>query len=164
MKKLVRYVVLVIVISCGTLLVFSNNELKADNYSSGGRCTGSVNCRACTNCSRCAHCGSGGTCGVCASYSAPEPTYKAPKSNPKTNSKGNHRNSSTSSSTNNTDYIVNSKTLNVRSAASTTSSIIYTLKYGDSVTLIKEVNDKWFYISISEIKGYVSSSFISKKQ
>lgn len=162
MKKLVIYIIITLVIS--GIILFFNTDLKADNCCNGGKCTGSSNCRVCTNCSRCAHCGSGGTCGVCANYSAQEPTDKAPKSNPKTNSSGNHGNSSSSTSTSSTGYIVNTKTLNIRSEPSTNSNIIYTLKYGDSVTLIKVVDGNWMYVSINDIKGYVSSKFISKKQ
>ncbi len=35
-------------------------------YHTGGKCTGSANCKACKNCKYCKHCAkNGGTCGVC---------------------------------------------------------------------------------------------------
>ena len=43
-------------------------------------------------------------------------------------------------------------------------SLEYYGTYGDGVTLIKVVDDKWLYVSINVIKGYVNRQFISKKQ
>lgn len=156
MKKIKIYIVLAITIAGGCFIfLFNNKELKAENCC--GRCTGSANCRVCSNCSRCAHCGAGGTCGVCASYSAPAPKYTAPKSHSSTT------NNTSVSVLNSQYYVVNAKTLNIRSTPSTESKIIYTLKYNDKVKLIKVVSDKWIKIEVNGITGYVYSQYITEE-
>ncbi len=161
------YIISALVIGCGFIFL-NKNELKAKNCCSGGRCTGSSNCRVCTNCSRCAHCGAGGSCGVCASYSAPEPVSKPQKSSsPKESNRTSttSKSNSTTRSISNSDvsYVVNAKTLNIRSAPSTNSSIVYTLKYGDKVTIIKVINDTWVQVAVNSINGYTCKQYLSKK-
>lgn len=157
---------------CSTILVissvifFNNNELKAENCCNGGRCTGSASCRACKNCSRCAHCSAGGTCGVCAAP-APRTIYKATKPAHKTKSvytaPKKVNNSPISKSHNTIIYMVNAKTLNVRSAPSISSKILYTLKHGDQVTLLKVVDVNWYKIQANNVIGYVYQQFIRSK-
>ncbi len=156
MKRIKLYIFSAIILTSGLILFFSTKELKADNCCEGGRCTGSANCHVCSNCSRCAHCGAGGTCGVCATYSTP-----TPKSSVKKIDSGSKNTTPSSTYKAGSNYVVNTKTLNVRSAPSTTSSVIYTLKQGEKVVLIKVIDDKWLHISVNKIKGYVSSQFVS---
>jgi hypothetical protein len=57
-------------------------------------------------------------------------------------------------------YLVNSKTLNMRTGAAKTNEIISTLTLGDAVTLIEKTNKEWWYVDFDGLKGYVFSSFL----
>ncbi|MFN3299392.1 MAG: SH3 domain-containing protein [Sediminibacterium sp.] len=52
-------------------------------------------------------------------------------------------------------YQVTSKSLNIRSESNKASSIVYTLKQGDEITLLNANNRQWWYIRFNEYKGYV---------
>lgn len=159
MRQLKIYLISLLVTISGLVLFLNNSSSKAENLCNGGRCTGSSNCRACKNCSRCAHCSSGGTCGVCATpttktiYKTSKLVNTAPKKN---NGSSNHKSYSAI-------YKVIAKNLNIRKRPSTDSNIIYTLRYGDTVTVIKVVNEKWFEVEVNGVKGYAFREYISKK-
>lgn len=163
MKILKRYFIPVIAILISLILFFTKNSSQAENCCNGGRCNGSAYCSACKNCSRCAHCKGGGTCGACSSpktsYKAPKTTYKV--STPKHTSSKKETTPSTKTKVNSSKvYIVNATALNVRSAPSTTSSILYTLKYGDVVTVLKVVDENWYKIQVTNVVGYVYQQYV----
>lgn len=153
-NKKIKIFLVISILCIGGIIAFLNvKESKAENCC--GKCTGSANCRACKNCKYCAHCNSGGSCGVC-SYSAPSPK---PKSTPIPSNSEPKANSS-SGSTTSTKYTVNSQTLNIRSTPSTSGTVIYTLKFGEKVTVLKLVDGKWAKVKFKNIEGYSSHQYL----
>lgn len=59
-------------------------------------------------------------------------------------------------------YLVNTKTLNLRSGAGTEFEIITQLSMGDVVTVIEKYNKDWWYVDFEETQGYISSSLLKK--
>lgn len=53
--------------------------LIASCCSTGGKCVGSINCRACSTCEYCRYCNSGGSCGVCGGGTSNTPIYTPPE-------------------------------------------------------------------------------------
>lgn len=153
MKRIKIFLVISILVGGSLVTFFVVKESKAENCC--GKCTGNANCRACKNCKYCAHCNSGGSCGVC-SYSAPSPQ---PKSTPIPSTSKSKTNES-SGSTSNTEYTVNSQTLNIRSTPSTSGTIIYTLKFGDNVSVLKIIDSKWAKVKFRNIEGYSSRQYL----
>lgn len=124
-----------------------------------GKCTGSANCTACKNCKYCAYCNSGGSCGVCASsssYTQPEtepgPTYTTPA--PKASK------APASISTNGAVYTVLSKTLNIRSAPSTSATVLATVKQGEQLIVLSFVNAQWAKVKYGSVVGYAVSGYL----
>lgn len=62
----------------------------------------------------------------------------------------------------NEQYLVNTKTLNMRSGAGKDNEIIATLTIGNIVTLIEKSDNGWWLMDFEGISGYVSSSFLKK--
>jgi hypothetical protein len=60
----------------------------------------------------------------------------------------------------NEQYLVNSKTLNMRSGPGKEYEIITTLSIGDAVTLIEKNENGWWSVDFEGIQGYVFSSFL----
>jgi len=147
MKKTRLIITIALIIAASTIVFFNTKKSNAEICA---KCIGSANCRACKNCSHCAHCNSGGSCGVC-SYSAP---VTKPNPSPKANSTSTTSKSKSSSSTTTAQYEVNSKTLNIRSTPSMNGAIIYTLKYGEKVTILKIIDSKWAKVKFKNIEGY----------
>lgn len=156
MKKIKIFLVISI-LSLGEIIAFFNiKESKAENCC--GKCTGSANCRACKNCKYCAHCNSGGSCGVC-SYSSPA---TKPKPSTKPNSTSTPSKTKSTTSTSSAEYTVNSQTLNIRSTPSTSGTIIYTLKFGEKVIVIKIVDSKWAKVKFGNIEGYSFRQYLAQ--
>jgi hypothetical protein len=57
-------------------------------------------------------------------------------------------------------YLITSQSLNLRSEANKTSSIIVTLKVGDEVRLLNAENSIWWYVSDGNNEGYVFSQYL----
>ena len=53
-------------------------------------------------------------------------------------------------------------TVNLRSAASTSSKLITTVKAGADVAVLAEVNDKWVQIDTGTKQGYVQRQYLQK--
>lgn len=53
--------------------------------------------------------------------------------------------------------------LNVRSAKSTTASIVTKLKKGSSCTVVDQTDSKWVLVSIADKKGYVAKEYVTIK-
>jgi len=66
------------------------------------------------------------------------------------------------SAQNSEQYLVNSKTLNMRSGAGKEHEVIATLSMGDAVALIEKYNNSWWYVDFGGAKGYIFSSFLKK--
>ena len=62
----------------------------------------------------------------------------------------------------NEQYLVNSKTLNMRIGAGKEFVVIETLSIGDVVTLIEKDNNGWWLVDFDGKEGYVFSSFLKK--
>lgn len=150
MKKIVLTSIALVIMSICYLLLFNTKEVKAENCCA--KCTGSSSCRACKNCKYCAHCNSGGSCGVC---SSPSPASIAPKKT-KTST------STVKSHSVNTQYLVSANTLNVRSTPSINSSILFTLKLNQKVTILKIIDKDWVKISYNNKEGYVYKQYLSE--
>ena len=132
------------------------------------RCTGSSSCRACTNCSRCAHCSAGGSCGVCADYSAPVRTYRAPA-----RSSSSSRRSSGGGGSSYTVprakvafvagnlYYIKASSLNLRAEPSAESEVLHVLTRNDMVTLVELTNDTWVKVTYGTLTGYLSRAYLS---
>jgi hypothetical protein len=60
----------------------------------------------------------------------------------------------------NEQYIVNSKTLNLRSGAGKEYEVIKTLSMGDTLSLIQKYSNNWWEVDFNGIKGYVHSSLL----
>lgn len=57
-------------------------------------------------------------------------------------------------------YLITSQSLNLRSEANKTSSIISTLKLGNEVKLLNAENSIWWYVSDGSNEGYVFSQYL----
>jgi hypothetical protein len=60
----------------------------------------------------------------------------------------------------NETYLITSQSLNIRSEANKTSSIIATLKLGDEVKLLNADNSIWWYVSDGYNEGYIFSQYL----
>lgn len=60
----------------------------------------------------------------------------------------------------NENYIVNSKTLNIRSGPGKEYEVINTLSYNNKVRLIQKHENGWWFIEFNELKGFVFSSYL----
>jgi uncharacterized protein YraI len=60
----------------------------------------------------------------------------------------------------NDQYLVNSKTLNMRSGPGKEYEVIRTLSMGDAVTLIQKYENGWWEVAFDETQGYVYSSYL----
>lgn len=58
------------------------------------------------------------------------------------------------------EYLVNSKTLNMRIGPGKEFEVIRTLSMGDAVTLIKKYENGWWKVTFDETQGYVYSSYL----
>lgn len=60
----------------------------------------------------------------------------------------------------NEEYVVNTKTLNIRTGPGKNYSVIRTLTQGDAVNVIHKTNSEWWEINIDDEVGYVYSSML----
>ena len=62
----------------------------------------------------------------------------------------------------NEQYLVNSKTLNMRSGAGKEYEVIATLSMGDAVTLIEKYDNGWWSVDFNGMVGYVFAQLLKK--
>lgn len=136
MKKIIGIITVVLL-----LVAFAVDKNLNRSNECCGKCVGSSNCSACSTCNYCKYCNSGGSCGTCRTSATPK-TEK-----PKTTT---------------LKHKVISNTLNMRSAPNANATVIYTLSFGNMVTIIEIVNETWAKVSFNEYTGYVSKQFLSK--
>ena len=70
--------------------------------------------------------------------------------------------SSLASAQSDDQYLVNSKTLNMRYGPDKYYAVLKTFSFGDKVTFIKEYENDWWYVDIKGTKGYVFSQLLKK--
>ena len=83
------------------------------------------------------------------------------QSSGESNNSSNYGNSSSETASNKSGYVVNvHSSLNVRSGASTSSSVIGSLSNGSKVTIVGE-SGSWYKINYGNTTGYVSKEYVS---
>lgn len=134
----------------------------------GRKCVGSSSCSACTTCSGCQHCAKdGGTCGVCSSAKhipSTTPKKKAPAVEKKSFPVATSPSNPNTTTEINIIYVVAATSLNLRSGAGESYSVITPLEYGTELIALT-TNGTWWKVKVvkSGLIGYVHSSYIKGK-